>query len=288
MNIENAAETISTVLFVVAIFSVFAMLAAEKTNPYRRFDASVTKDSVITNTAAFLFNNVILTLLRASSLFFIAQEFSGFGLLHSMSEGPLKWILTFLLYDFAIYAWHYVNHHNDFLWRFHKVHHSDKAFNVTTGFRFHVLDLFIEIPYKCLVVIVFGVNAYIILAIETIQLLFILFHHSNLRIPAEDKLSHIFITPYLHRVHHSSLRTEHDSNYGIVLSLWDRIFRTRKDLIPAEIGLDLIVAHNFVQLFSLAFITERHMKRILQMIPQVGSKGFRASKNPGKDDKAVF
>lgn len=270
MSTESLAQLISNVFFGIALISVFCLLAAEKFRPFKRHTATIAKESVLTNTTAFLFNNVILTVFRASSLFLIAQDFAGYGLLHSFDEGPFKWIITFLLYDLAIYLWHFINHHNDFLWRFHKVHHSDKVFNVTTGFRFHFIDLLIEIPYKCAFVILIGVNAYIILAIETIQLVFILFHHSNLIIPNEEKLSKFFITPSLHRTHHSALRSEHDSNYGIVFAFWDQLFGTRKELVPKEIGLNMIVADNFVQLFSLAFITEQSFRKILRMIPRSG------------------
>jgi sterol desaturase/sphingolipid hydroxylase (fatty acid hydroxylase superfamily) len=64
------------------------------------------------------------------------------------------------------------------------------------------------------------------------------------------------------------LRIEHDSNYGIVLAFWDKLFGTRKELIPKKIGLDIIVAENFTQLFFLAFITERNIKKILHIIPK--------------------
>jgi sterol desaturase/sphingolipid hydroxylase (fatty acid hydroxylase superfamily) len=270
MTTESVAQIVSNVFFGMALIALLCLLAAEKFRPYRKYTATIAKESVLTNTTAFLFNNVILTLLRASSLFLVAQNFAGNGLLHSFEEGPLKWVITFLLYDLAIYLWHLINHHNDFLWRFHKVHHSDKVFNVTTGFRFHFIDLLLEIPYKCAFVILIGVNAYIILAIETIQLVFILFHHSNLKIPNEDKLSKFIITPSLHRTHHSALRSEHDSNYGIVLAFWDRLFGTRKELEPERIGLDIIIADNFVQLFCLAFVTERQFLKILRMIPRSG------------------
>ncbi|MEQ1530202.1 MAG: sterol desaturase family protein, partial [Methylococcales bacterium] len=206
--------------------------------------------------------------LRASSLFFIAQQFSYLGILSGFSNGPVKWILSFIFFDFAIYVWHVASHHYEFLWRFHKIHHSDKSFNVSTGFRFHVFDLFLEIIYKCLFVIIIGVEAHLVLAIETIELLFIFFHHANISFKYEAELSKFIITPSLHRPHHSAVRKEHDSNYGIVLSVWDRMFGTRQELVPETIGLDMIEAENFLQLFSLAFITERSIRKILSIIPK--------------------
>lgn len=256
------------IFFTLAILAFLFLLVLEKKKPYLCFQPKLYKESIVTNTTAFLVNNLILTILRASSLFLIAQQFAHYGLLGSMENGPLKWILAFACFDFAIYAWHFASHQYEFLWRFHKIHHSDKSFNVSTGFRFHVFDLLLEIVYKCIFVVVIGVDAYLVLSIEIIELFFIFFHHANIRVPFEEHISKFIITPSLHRTHHSTLRREHDSNYGIVLSVWDRLFGTRLELIPANIGLDLIEADNFVQLFSLAFITERKFRRLLSLIPK--------------------
>ena len=270
-DITNSSSTNNSmllVLFMLAIVAFFALLVIEKKHPYREFAAKVYKESFVTNTTAFLINNLILTTLRASSLFLIAQQFSSYGLLAGMQNGVVKWLLAFAFFDLAIYVWHVASHKYEALWRFHKVHHCDKSFNVSTGFRFHVFDLMLEIIYKCIFVVVIGVDAYVVLSIEIIELFFIFFHHANLRIPNEEAISQFIITPSLHRTHHSTLRSEHDSNYGIVLAFWDRIFGTRKELVPANIGLDLIEAENFVQLFSLAFITERKFLKLLGLIPK--------------------
>lgn len=254
-------------LFALALMAFIALLLIEKNRPFRRFPNHLQRQSFITNTTAFLFNNVMLAILRASSLFWVAQAFASHGLLAGLDNGPLKWILAFVLFDLAIYAWHYASHHYEGLWRFHKIHHSDKSFNVSTGFRFHVFDLLLEIVYKCLFVVLVGIDAYLVLSIEIIEMFFIFFHHANLQFANEEKLSNWIITPALHRTHHSTLRAEHDSNYGIVLAIWDRIFGTRLERVPNEIGLNLIEAENFVQLFSLAFITERKIRQLLAWIP---------------------
>jgi sterol desaturase/sphingolipid hydroxylase (fatty acid hydroxylase superfamily) len=268
METESVDLIASKVLFSIAMLAFFALVVMEKIRPYRRYTVKLTKDSFITNTTAFLFNNIIMTMLRATSLYFVAQEFSSVGLLGNMGNHPIKWLMTFLLYDLAIYFWHWLSHKHEFLWRFHKVHHSDKSFNTSTGFRFHVFDLFLELIYKCLFVIIIGVEAPVVLAIEALQQLFIFFHHSNITFKNEDKVSDVIITPYLHRLHHSTLRSEHDSNYGIILAFWDKLFDTRKELVPENIGLDIVVAENPVQLFFLAFITERKIRKILQFIPK--------------------
>ncbi len=264
----EAGLIFNQVLFGLAILAFVLLLIIEKRKPFRYFPAKVNKESFVTNTTAFLVNNLILTTLRASSLFLVAQQFSAYGLLSGLDNGPLKWVMAFAFFDLAIYAWHFASHKYEWLWRFHKVHHSDKSFNVSTGFRFHVFDLLLEIVYKCLFVILFGVDAYLVLSIEIIELFFIFFHHANVPIPQEELLSRFIITPSLHRTHHSTLRAEHDSNYGIVFSLWDRFFNTRRELVPANIGLDIIEAQNFIQLFSLAFITERKILKLFSWIPK--------------------
>ena len=264
----NGGLLFNQILFGLAILAFFFLLALEKKKPYLEFPAQVYKESFVTNTSAFVINNVILTMLRASSLFFVAQQFSSYGLLGSLDNGLFKGILAFAFFDLAIYVWHRASHKYEWLWRFHKIHHCDKSFNVSTGFRFHVFDLLLEIIYKCVFVIVIGVGAYLVLSIEIIELFFIFFHHANIQVPNEDKISQVIITPFLHRAHHSTLRSEHDSNYGIVLSIWDKIFNTRKELVPEHLGLDLVVADNFMQLFSLAFLTEYNFMRLLSWIPK--------------------
>lgn len=244
------------------------LVLMELIRPYKHFSKRIARSSFTTNTSAFLFNNVILTLFSATSLFVIAQHYSHIGLLAGLEAGPGKFVLSFLFFDLAVYAWHFASHQSEFLWRFHKIHHSDKSFNVTTGFRFHVIDTFIELVYKCVVIVLLGLDAYTVLICELIKTLFVMFHHCNISFPGEKALSKLIIVPCLHRTHHSALRRQHDSNYGIVFSIWDQLFGTRKELVPDQIGLELIEAENFVQLFSLAFITERRVRRILQMLPR--------------------
>jgi hypothetical protein len=115
---------------------------------------------------------------------------------------------------------------------------------------------------------VIGVEAHVVVVCELVRMLFVLFHHANLSFPGEKWLSYVVITPSLHRGHHSTLRSEHDSNYGIVLSVWDILFGTRKVSVPKNIGLELIEAENLVQLFSLAFVTEWNFARLLHLLPR--------------------
>lgn len=255
-------------LFGAAVILFAVLLIVEKHFPYMKVSKEELKKSFKTNTGAFLVNNIIMSVLSISSLIIVASNYSQYGLLGKMDDGPLKWILSFILFDFAVYVWHWLGHKYEFLWRFHKIHHSDKSYHVTTGLRFHVLDQLLEVFVKCFCVILFGVPASIVVVCEIVRMFFVLFHHGNFTFPGEKWLSYLIITPSLHRAHHSTLREEHDSNYGIVLSIWDLIFGTRKELVPANIGLELIEAENLVQLFSLAFLTERRLAKFLHLVPR--------------------
>jgi sterol desaturase/sphingolipid hydroxylase (fatty acid hydroxylase superfamily) len=261
-------KLLTNLLLCSALILFITLLVLEALRPYRKFSRHVAKSSFVTNTSAFIFNNVVLSLLSASSLVVTAEHYGNMGVLSDMGSGPIKFIVSFALFDLAVYLWHAASHRFEWLWRFHKIHHSDKSLNVSTGFRFHVFDLTLELIYKCALVVLLGVEANTVLLCEVIRMLFVLFHHTNIEFIGEAWLSQLVITPTLHRMHHSTKRSEHDSNYGIVLSVWDRVFATRKEGVPAQIGLDLIEAENFVQLFCLAFITERKIVRLLRIIPR--------------------
>jgi sterol desaturase/sphingolipid hydroxylase (fatty acid hydroxylase superfamily) len=255
-------------LFVVAVGLFVSLLCVEKVRPYRPVPTSSLRESFKTNTSAFLVNNMVMNALSLSSLFVVAQRYGSHGLLHNLSNGPLKWVLCFIFFDFLVYSWHFLGHKSELLWRLHKVHHSDKNIHVSTGLRFHLLDQLLEVAVKCLGVMAIGATAHVVVVCEITRMFFVFFHHANVAIPGERWLSYVFITPSLHRVHHSARRIEHDSNYGIVLSIWDILFRTRKLLVPRKIGLEFVEAGNIFQLFSLAFITEHSFAKVLHHLPR--------------------
>lgn len=265
-------------LLAAALGAFALLLALEKLRPYRKLASSCLKRSFSTNTSAFIFNTLTMNALSLSSLLVVAANYSHYGLLSGLPDDALKWVLSFILLDFAVYVWHFVGHKFERLWRFHKIHHSDKVLHVTTGLRFHVADQFLELVFKCVCAIAIGVEAHVVVACELVRMLFVLFHHANVSFPGERWLSYIVITPSLHRAHHSALRSEHDSNFGIVLAVWDILFGTRKELVPARIGLEIIEADNFIQLFSLAFVTERRLASLLHLLPRRGGRG---KKGPG-------
>ena len=121
-------------------------------------------------------------------------------------------------------------HKVPFLWRFHRVHHADTGFDVTTGVRFHPGEIIFSMFYKLILVLLLGPSAAAVLMFEVLLSSSSLFTHANARMPRNiDILLRWFIvTPDMHRIHHSSDRIEHDTNFGFALSIWDHMFRTYK------------------------------------------------------------
>jgi len=156
-------------------------------------------------------------------------EVRGFGLLNWLSLPTwLAVVVGVLLLDLAIYTQHYYFHKLDFFWRFHRMHHTDLDFDVTTGVRFHPIEILISMVIKFAVVLVIGPPAVAVVLFEILLNATSMFNHGNIRIPqpVDRLLRTVLVTPDMHRVHHSVVRQEMDSNFGFNLSWWYRIFRT--------------------------------------------------------------
>lgn len=229
----DVPDLLGILFFVTLLICIYR----EGRRPFLKRSVQTVMRSYRFNLATFFFNDVTLWLLAVPSLYFTADTFSGLGLLSDMEDGPLKFLLCFVLLDFTLYAWHFAMHHDDGLWVFHKLHHSDPNLNVTTGLRYHAGELVLEVIVRSAFVMVMGVGAGMMLACQAIISLFVLLHHTNTVLPGERWLARIFVVPRLHRVHHSVRRDEHDSNYGAVFSIWDRLFGTLKEQEPTAIGL---------------------------------------------------
>ncbi|MCT4641085.1 MAG: sterol desaturase family protein [Bacteriovoracaceae bacterium] len=141
---------------------------------------------------------------------------------------PISVIATIIIFDFFIYLQHVLSHKINFLWRFHKVHHSDREMGTTSGFRFHPIEIIMSGFYKVALIFIFrpSVEGYIIYEITLSS--FALFNHSNIRINSKlDKLLKIFlVTPSFHFPHHDTEHKNMNSNYGNIFSTWDKLFRT--------------------------------------------------------------
>ena len=172
----------------------------------------------------------------------------------SNSWGLLNWLnspqwlailFTIVLLDFAIYAQHIVAHKWMPLWRLHQIHHTDLDFDATTAVRFHPLEILISLSYKVICIYLLGANPIAVIAFEIILNGCATFNHSNVYIPEaiDKKLRWLIITPDMHRIHHSRIPKETDSNYGFSVSWWDRLCRTytaepQKSQLQMTIGLN--------------------------------------------------
>jgi len=140
----------------------------------------------------------------------------------------LEGILVFLLLDFIIYLQHVATHYVPILWRLHKVHHADRDIDVTSGFRFHPIEILFSMVFKVICVIALGAPVWVVFLFEIILNAGAMFNHANVKLPLGlDKIVRfLIVTPDMHRVHHSTLPQETNSNFGFFLSIWDRLFKT--------------------------------------------------------------
>ncbi|MCB2065762.1 MAG: sterol desaturase family protein [Erythrobacter sp.] len=210
---------------------LFALLAlAELALPFRR--ASQPKGRRwLTNLALFAIDTLAARLLLPLAMVgmaVLALE-RGWGLFN-LVELPL-WLafgMSLLVLDLALYLQHWATHRVPLLWRLHRVHHTDRDFDVTTAARFHPGEIVLSLAYKMAVIAALGAPPMAVFLFETLFMLASLVVHANLALPSGiDRLVRLLlVTPDMHRVHHSTRACETDSNYGTVLSGWDRLFGT--------------------------------------------------------------
>lgn len=156
-------------------------------------------------------------------------EAEGWGLIPRL--GLPAWAavaLAVIALDFVIYLQHVVFHAVPVLWRLHRMHHADLDFDVTTGIRFHPVEILLSMGLKIAVVLALGAPAAAVLIFEVLLNATAMFNHANLRLPAglDRVLRWLVVTPDMHRVHHSVVPAETDSNFGFNLPWWDRLCGT--------------------------------------------------------------
>lgn len=184
-------------------------------------------------------NNLGLAFVNTLAIRFIAPigavgfamyaEANGWGLFN-LIDVP-RWIsilLCVIALDLAIYVQHVLFHVVPLFWRLHMVHHADMEFDVTTGLRFHTIEILLSLAIKCMAILILGAPAFAVLIFEVLLNATSMFNHSNVKLPLWlDRVLRMFIvTPDMHRVHHSVIRRETNSNFGFNLPWWDFVFRT--------------------------------------------------------------
>jgi len=213
------------IFFLLALWEVFG--------PRRRLDTSK-RARWLSNLTITALNPALVRLLipvLPVSLASVAAA-NGWGLLNNISLPAWAAVITgFLLLDLAIYLQHVLFHAVPLLWRFHMMHHADLDFDVTTGLRFHPGEILLSTGIKLSVVALMGVPPLGVLLFAILLNATSMFNHSNVRLPlAADRLLRLLVvTPEMHRVHHSVIIKETNSNFGFNLPWWDRLLGTYKD-----------------------------------------------------------
>jgi sterol desaturase/sphingolipid hydroxylase (fatty acid hydroxylase superfamily) len=227
-------------LIVVGLFAALMLLGisfplrAERGTRGRRVARTLTL-------AAFSFG--ILLVAQAPLLEALAKWESahGYGVLRFVpGSGWLRFAIAFLFLDYTLWVWHWLNHKVPFLWRFHLVHHVDRDLDTSTGVRFHFGEMTLSIGFRAAQVAILGGDLALVNAWQSALFACVLFHHSNLRLPArfDAALTWLIVTPRMHGIHHSDVHAETDSNWSSLLTIWDRLHRTlRLDVEQARIAI---------------------------------------------------
>ena len=211
---------------------ILVFLLLELAIPYRPSTVSKPKRWAI-NIGMSLMNSILLTVIFRGAIIASAAyaQSQNAGVLN-MLDFP-QWfrvLATLVFMDFMLYVWHLLNHEMPLLWRFHRVHHADLNMDVSTATRFHIGELMISAVIKMGLVYFIGADLLAVIIFESALVLSAQFHHSSLRVPVwfEKYFWILFVPPSMHRIHHSVVIKERNTNYGTVFSLWDRFFGTMR------------------------------------------------------------
>ena len=242
MDVFGISEPVLRFSFFAGV--LVAMAALEFVIPKRKLSAPKPK-RWITNFAIVGIDSAMVRLMAALPGVFgatavplaavaaaIVAEQNGIGLLYWL-DLPF-WLavaLSLLVLDFAIWFQHFASHKVPVLWRLHQVHHADVDIDVSTAIRFHPVEIVLSMLYKIAWVFALGAPAVAVVLFEVILNGCAMFNHANVNLPRwlDRVLRAVIVTPDMHRVHHSIIQREHDSNYGFNLSIWDRMFGTYTD-----------------------------------------------------------
>lgn len=247
----NAIEQTHVAVAVIGLIILFLM---ESIHPFFDFfEGSFKKRGrhFLTN-VSLGFVNALMNALLFVGLWLWAATWAdnhNFGVLH-MLDSSLPWlagwprvVLAVLLFDGWMYLWHRMNHWIPFLWRFHRVHHSDPNMDVSTATRFHTGEILFSSILRIPVIILLGMHLWELLIYGILTAVVVQFHHANINLPGklDAIIRWIIVTPHMHKVHHSRWQPETDSNFSTIFSFWDRLwktFRLHDSLDTLELGLD--------------------------------------------------
>ncbi len=250
--------------------SIFIFVAMwEVISPRRRLSTSKIQ-RWYSNLSIVLLNSLLVRFIfpvLAVGLALEAQK-QGWGLFNKIELAwSLNLVVSILFLDFVIYFQHVLFHNVPLFWRLHRMHHTDLDYDVTTGSRFHPIEILLSMLIKLSTIALLGPVPVAVLIFEVLLNGTAMFNHGNIKLPlkADRFIRWILVTPDMHRVHHSVVPAETNSNYGFNVPWWDRLFKTYRDQPQAghdkmTIGLDLFRNPKYLHLhwlLMLPFINDR-------------------------------
>lgn len=228
----------------IAVVALALIWTLESCWPFFR-PSALRRRHAVRNLALTVLNVVVIALVFGAATVFVVSTSAqhGIGLLRLIDiPAPLQWILSLITLDAWMYLWHRANHRVPLLWRFHRMHHSDTAVDVTSATRFHTGEQAAATVMRLALIPLVGWDLLHLVVYDTLLLAATQLHHANITLGRwERPVAWVFVTPVMHKVHHSRVRRETDSNYSVVLSIWDRLgrsFRWRDDAENIQFGLD--------------------------------------------------
>jgi len=215
-------------------FGVFALMAFWEVLSPRRRPVLSKMLRWGNNLGLVIFNSILLRFIFPAAAVGVAALASeqGWGLLNYY---PLPlWLslaISLFVMDFVIYLQHILMHAVPILWRLHRVHHADLDYDVTTGARFHPIEIILSMLIKFVTIVALGPTIVAVVIFEIVLNAMAMFNHANVRLPLrmDHVLRQLIVTPDMHRVHHSVDYDEANSNFGFNLAFWDRWFGTYRD-----------------------------------------------------------
>jgi sterol desaturase/sphingolipid hydroxylase (fatty acid hydroxylase superfamily) len=210
-----------------AVFVLLLFLMWESVAPF--FPRRKRLRHATRNLTIAVLNAIVLAFVFASLTVLVADasQRHQWGLLRWLGlSGVALNVVAFGAFDMWMYWWHRLNHLVPFLWRFHRMHHSDPEMDVTTATRFHLGEITLSSLLRLLLIPLLGIPIEVLILFDVVQLPIISFHHANISLPdrVDKALKWFIVTPFMHKVHHSRIKPETDSNFSSLLSVWDRLF----------------------------------------------------------------
>jgi sterol desaturase/sphingolipid hydroxylase (fatty acid hydroxylase superfamily) len=247
------------VKLVLVVTTVLSLLILENKFPFFTFQNSL-KSRITNNFGLGAINSIISSLFTIAVAQYISLDRSHLGIVGMISAPIIAGTVSFLVLDLYMYFWHRLMHRFPLAWRFHRIHHLDRSMNVSTAYRFHPIEIISSSVPKLVLIWWLGISSDFVLIYELAFTVVVALHHSNLRIPEliDRLLAYLILTPNYHRIHHSQIVSETNSNYGSVLIWWDRIFGTyhpRIDVDRIQLGVsdesrELNIWQSLVQPFA--------------------------------------